>query len=271
MAKRVILITGSTDGVGRELAEKLAAPTTHLLVHGRDAERGAAVVSAVERAGGSAAFARADLASLAEVRTLAEGLRREYDHIDVLVNNAGVAIPSGPRSVSRDGCELHLAVNYLAPFLLTRLLLPVLGAQRPSRVVNVVSAAQSSVDFDDLMLHRGYSGFRAYGRSKVALGMLTFDLAERYGADRLTADCVHPGSHLDTAMVRAAGIAPAGTAQQGASAVHRLVSSEGLARSTGRYFDGVRETRMHPQAYDVDARARLRGISEQLTGLGDGD
>ncbi|GAB3567605.1 hypothetical protein GCM10027445_16150 [Amycolatopsis endophytica] len=173
---------------------------------------------------------------MAEVRASAEGVLREHDHIDALVNNAGVSIPSGPRRESLDGFELHLAVNHPAPFLLTHLPLPVLGTARPSLVVNVASAGQSSVDFEDL-----------------------------------TANCLHPGTHLDTTMVRAAGIAPAGTAEEGANAVHRLLSAERLAHSTGRYFDGVRETRMHPQAYDFDDRARLRGISEQLTALDQGD
>lgn len=264
MPEHVILITGSTDGVGRRLAERLAAPGTHVIVHGRDAVRGAATVSAVERAGGSATFTRADLAALAEVRLLADGVRREHDHLDVLVNNAGVSVPAGPRQESHDGFERHLAVNYLAPFLLTRLLLPVLGARRPSRVVNVVSAGQSTIDFDDLMLHQRYNGSRAYGQSKVALGMLTSDLADQHAVGRLTANCLHPGTHLDTTMVRAAGIPPAGSADQGAEAVRRLVSSTSLAHTTGRYFDGTRESRMHPQVYDVDARTRLREVTERL-------
>jgi NAD(P)-dependent dehydrogenase (short-subunit alcohol dehydrogenase family) len=267
MSDQVILITGSTDGVGRMLAEKLAAPGTHLLIHGRDPRRAAAVVAAVEGAGGSAAFLRADLASLGEVRTLADTIRSRHDHLDALVNNAGMSIPGGPREESQDGFERHLAVNYLAPFLLTRLLLPTLGARRQSRVVNVVSAGQSSIDFDNPMLGRDYSGSRAYGQSKVALGMLTFDLAQRHDVERLTANCLHPGTHLDTTMVRAAGIRPAGSVGQGAEAVRRLISSIGFTRTTGRYFDGTHESRMHPQAYDLDARARLREASEQLTGL----
>ncbi|PSL01794.1 NAD(P)-dependent dehydrogenase (short-subunit alcohol dehydrogenase family) [Haloactinopolyspora alba] len=266
-AERVVLITGSTDGVGRLLAQRLAAPGTHVLIHGRDSARGDAVVAATERAGGTATFVGADLASLSEVRHLADAVTSEHDHVDILVNNAGMSIPDGPRRESPDGFERHFAVNYLAPFLLTRLLLPSLGARRSSRVVNVISAGQSAVDLDDPMLERGYDGYRAYGQSKVALAMLTFDLAEQYDATRLTANCLHPGTHLDTTMVRAAGIRPAGTADQGADAVLTLATSDALAATTGRYFDGKRKSRVHPQAYDPAARARLRSISERLTAL----
>ncbi|QVQ51479.1 SDR family NAD(P)-dependent oxidoreductase [Spiractinospora alimapuensis] len=220
-----------------------------------------------ESAGASAHFLPADLASLDDVRVLAHTVLDTCDQLDILVNNAGISVPGGPREQTPEGFERHLAVNYLAPFLMTRLLLPTLSAARPSRIVNVVSAGQSSISFDDLMLNSGYSGTRAYGQSKVALGMLTFDLAQEHATSVLTANCLHPGTHLDTTMVRAAGIAPSGSADQGAQAVYRLATDPSLADTTGHYFDGTRRSRMHPQAYDTDARAQLRRISERLTGL----
>lgn len=179
-------------------------------------------------------------------------------------SNAGISKPSDPRRETEDGFERHFGVNYLAHFLLTYLLLPRLGAERPSTVVNVASAAQDALDFDDLMLERGYSGYRAYGQSKVAQAMLTFDLAEAHAAANLTANCLHPGTHLDTTMVREAGITPAGSADNGARAVIALTTPD---HTTGKYFNGMRESRVHPQAYDRDARRTLRTISQQLTGL----
>ncbi|GAB3449974.1 SDR family oxidoreductase [Streptomonospora sediminis] len=263
---RTILVTGSTDGVGRRVAEGLAAPGVRLLVHGRDAERGKAVVDRIERAGGSAAFFGADFDSLADVRRLARAVQAEHPQLDALVNNAGISKPSGPRRESADGFERHFATNYLAHFLLTYLLLPQLGALAPSRVVNVVSAAQNPIDFDDVQLERGYSGYRAYGQSKLAQVMLTLDLAEDYAGAGITADCLHPGTHLDTTMVRAAGIRPAGSADTGAQAVIALVGPNGTAGGTGRYFDGRRETRAHRQAYDREARRRLHALGRRLTG-----
>src|SRR5688500_8677498 len=151
--QQVILITGSTDGLGREVARRLAATGAHVIVHGRNKERGAALVTEIEREGkGSASFYAADLASLAEVRRLGEAILRDYDRLDVLVNNAGIWLNSGGRQLSADGHELHFAVNYLSGFLLTHMLLPRLGQSAAARIVNVSSLAQSPIDFADVML-----------------------------------------------------------------------------------------------------------------------
>ena len=148
-----------------------------MLVHGRDRARGEAVAEEVRRRGGSATFYAADLSSLAAVRDLAEVVGRDHDHLDVLVNNAGIGFGRGRREVSADGFELRFAVNYLAGFLLTRLLLPRLGGEKPSRIVNVASIGQQAIDFSDVMLERGYSGVSAYRQSKLAQIMFTIDLA----------------------------------------------------------------------------------------------
>lgn len=264
MSDRTVVVTGSTDGVGRAVVEKLAAPGVHLLVHGRDAERGERVVDSVECAGGSARFLKADFSSLADVCGFADTVRGDYPQIDVLVNNAGISKPGGQRHESADGYELHFAINYLAPFLLTRLLCPQLGVRAPSTVVNVVSAAQAALDFEDLMLVNGYDGFRAYGQSKLAEVMLAFDLAEVWEGGDLTANCLHPGTHMDTTMVREAGVTPANTVDGAADAVVALTAPRGVS---GRYFDVRRESRAHHQAYDRQARRKLEEISLGLTGL----
>ena len=155
---KTILVTGSTDGVGRWVAGRLAGDGARVLIHGRDRNRGEAVVSDIVKAGGAATFLQADLASLAEVRGLAEAVRRETDGLDGLVNNAGIGTAGNAREVSADGYELRFAVNYLAGFLLARLLLPDLKKRPPARIVNVASAGQQTIDFSDVMLTRGYSG-----------------------------------------------------------------------------------------------------------------
>lgn len=244
---RTILITGSTDGLGKRVAEMLAGPAVHLLIHGRDAARGKAVVDSIERAGGSAKFFEADFASLTAVR----GLANAVQSMDLLINNAGIAKVRGPRQLSADGLELHFAVNYLAPFLLTTLL-------RTPRVVNVVSAGQSPIKFDDVMLESGYNGIRAYGQSKLAEIMFTFDLAED---NNITANCLHPGTYIDTAMVRDAGVKPVTAVDTAAEAV---VAIANLTGTTGRYFDGKNEARANAQAYDPEARRKLKELSQKL-------
>jgi NAD(P)-dependent dehydrogenase (short-subunit alcohol dehydrogenase family) len=263
---RVILITGATDGLGRRTAERLAAPDVHLLVHGRDSARGQAVVAAIEAAGGSATFHRADFASLEAVRGMGEAIAAAHPQLDVLINNAGIAIPGGKRSVSTDGYELHFAVNYLAPFLLTHLLRACLGRDRPSRVIHVASAGQSPIEFDNVMLDRGYDGMRAYCQSKLANIMFSFDLAQELEGARIASASLHPGTYMDTSMVRAAGIQPLNTVESGADAVLALVNTPSDAVS-GRYFDVKREARALAQAYDSAARQKLRQLSLELTGV----
>lgn len=218
---KTVLITGSTDGVGRVVAEKLGASGAHILVHGRDAMRGKAVVAAIEAAGGKAELLVADLSSLAEVRRLAEAVRARTTRLDILINNAGVGTAGGgaKRQVSADGYELRFAVNYLAAFLLTSELLPLLKASAPARIVNVASAGQQAIDFDDIMLTHGYSGVRAYCQSKLAQILFTVDLAGELKGSGVTVNALHPASYMDTTMVRQAGVTPWSSVETGADAI----------------------------------------------------
>ena len=265
-AQRVILITGATDGLGRRVAERLAAPGVLLLVHGRDRARGQAVVAAIKAADGAADFLEADFASLGAVRRLAERIAAAHPQLDVVINNAGIALAKGPRRLSADGHELTFAVNYLAGFLLTEMLRPCLGRERPSRVINVASAGQNPIDFDNVMLEHGYDGMRAYCQSKLADIMFAFDLAQEWAGSNLSAATLHPGTYMDTGMVRAAGITPMTPVEVGASAVLALVNNS-AASVSGRYFDVQRETRASAQAYDAEARRKLRALSLELAGL----
>jgi len=267
---KTVLITGSTEGVGRFVARRLGEAGARVLVHGRDAERGAQAVAEIEKAGGAATFLRADLASLADVRRLAAAVQDTTDRLQILINNAGIGTAGGVRQVSVDGFELRFAVNYLAGFMLTSLLLPLLRASAPARVVNVSSAGQQAIDFADVMLERGYSGARAYCQSKLAQVMFTFDLAEKLAGTDVIATCLHPATYMDTTMVRRAGVTPVSTVDQGADAILNLARSPSLEGRTGLYFNGLREARAHSQAYDADARLQLWALSLKLTGLPDG-
>jgi NAD(P)-dependent dehydrogenase (short-subunit alcohol dehydrogenase family) len=264
--RQVILITGSTDGLGREVARRLAADGHHVVVHGRNRERGEALLAEIEAEGkGSAAFYAADFASLDEVRELAAAITRDYERLDVLVNNAGIwASGNNARRLSADGHELQFAVNYLAGYLLTRELLPLLKRSAPARIVNVASAAQTPIDFDDPMIERGYTGGRGYGQSKLAQIIFTFDLAGELDGTGVTVNALHPSTLMDTQMVRDAGVTPRSTVDEGARALIRLITAPDAG--TGQYFNVLQPARANAQAYDETARARLRQLSESLTG-----
>lgn len=256
-----ILITGATAGVGRYLARTLAARGETVLAHGRDRAKLDGLVKELD---GRAAGYVADLASLDEVRALAGRLARDHDRLDVLINNAGVGsgLRGSGRELSRDGHELRFAVNYLAPVLLTRLLLPLLRAAAPARVVNEGSLGQDEIDFSDLTMAHRYTGTLAYCRSKLALAAWSLDLAEELRADGVAVDCIHPATYMDTGMVRAAGVTPWSTVADGGDAVLRLLAEPPAA--TGRFFDGTTESRAHPAAYDPQVRRRLREINAAL-------
>jgi NAD(P)-dependent dehydrogenase (short-subunit alcohol dehydrogenase family) len=261
-----ILVTGATNGLGKRVAFELAAGGATVLLHGRSRERLEATLEEVRRETGSERLGSylADFSALDEVRALAGRVLAEQDRLDVLVNNAGVIV--GERRESDDGYELTFAVNYLAHFLLTRLLLPLLRDSAPARVVNVASAGQSPIRFDDVMLERGYDPMRAYTRSKLAQVMFTFELAERLRGSGVTVNALHPASLMDTRMVRETFGYTMSTVEEGAKATVRLAVSPELEGITGRYFDGTREGRANRQAYDAEARKRLWAISEELCG-----
>jgi NAD(P)-dependent dehydrogenase (short-subunit alcohol dehydrogenase family) len=197
------------------------------------------------------------------VRNLSEEILTDQDSIDILINNAGAGF-AAPR-LGKDGTETRFTVNYLAPFLMTHLLLPVIQKTASSRIVNVASAGQSPIHFDDIMKDKNFDGVTAYTRSKLAIVMFTFDLAEKLKT--VTVNCLHPGTYLDTGMVREAGVQPLGTAQSGADAVEYLAIAPELKNVSGKYFNVKNEARANAQAYDSDARRKLHEIALQLTGL----
>jgi len=264
--QEVVVVTGSTGGLGREVARRIASRGAHVVVHGRNRDRGMELVREIEREGmGSARFYAADLASFAQVRELAEVILRDYDRLDVLVNNAGIGSAPDERLLSEDGHELRFQVNYLSGFLLTRMLLPRLLESAPSRIVNVSSLAQTPIDFEDVMIDQNFSGGRAYAQSKLAQVLFTFDLAAELAGTGVIVNSLHPATYMDTGMVRRAGVRPRATVAEGADAVMQLVTSSDIA--CGQFYNGLRPARANAQAYDTEARQRLRRLSELLTGV----
>ncbi|HTB00453.1 MAG TPA: SDR family NAD(P)-dependent oxidoreductase [Bradyrhizobium sp.] len=269
MNGKTALITGSTDGVGRYVAGRLAAAGAKVLVHGRDVARGQALLDEINAEGGEAVFYQADLSSLSEARRLANAVIADHKRLDLFISNAGIGSQNqGPqRQTSADGHELRFAVNYLAGFLLAYRLLPLLKASAPSRIVNVASLGQHPIDFDDVMINKGYSGGRAYAQSKLSQIMFTIDLAEELKGTGVTVNSLHPATYMNTTMVRAGGITPISTVEQGGEAILHLALGEDVAAKSGLFFNGMNEMRANPQAYDEAARKRLRKLSLELTGL----
>ncbi len=265
-ARKVIMVTGSTDGLGRAVAQKLAESGAHIIVHGRNVERGDSVVREIAKNGkANACFYQADFASLNEVRALGAAILRDYQRLDVLVNNAGIGsrIPE-VRTLSADGHELRFAVNYLAGFLLTRTLLPLIEKSAPSRIVFVASLAQNAIDFDDVMIEKNYSGSRAYGQSKLSQIMFSFDLARELAGKNVTVSALHPATYMPTHMVLSGGFEPQATIEEGVTAVLHAVDTPNLA--SGQYFNGTRAGTPNAQANDAAAREKLRALSMKLTG-----
>jgi len=267
--RETALITGSTDGVGRVVAKRLGEQGWRVLVHGRDRGRGERVVAEIKDAGGTADLLAADLSSLAEVRRLAGAVQQATRRLDLLINNAGIGSggPQGTRQTSADGYELRFAVNYLAGFLLTHLLLPLVRTSTPARIVNVSSLGQQAIDFADVMLTHGYSGSRGYCQSKLAQIMFTIDLARELYGSGITVNTLHPATYMNTTMVRQSGVTPMSSVEQGADAILNLATSAALDGRSGLFFNGQREARADAQAYDAGARQRLKTLSLELSGL----
>ena len=260
-----VLITGATSGLGRYLAQQLASSGWQVLAHGRDPVRVADL--SAELGGGARGFV-ADLASLGDVRDLAARIKADVPRLDVLVNNAAVGFgaPGEGRRVSADGHELRFAVNYLAPVLLTRLLVPLLAASAPSRVLNVGSIGQVAFDPADAEFEHGYQGVEAYRRSKLALAAFSFDLAGELETAKVTVNCSHPATLMNTAMVSRSGITPVSTLEQGGEATMRLITDPALDGVTGQFFDGLKTARARPEAYDPRFRAMLREVTDRMLG-----
>jgi retinol dehydrogenase 14 len=278
MGGKLVLITGGTSGIGKAAATALAAMEAEVVVVGRDGERGEGAVEEIRCESGNerVSLMVADLSVQAEVRRLAEEYKEHHDRLDVLVNNAGLV--QSDRTETPDGIETTLAINHLAPFLLTNLLLDLLEKSAPSRIITVSSEAQrwGKMNFDDLQSEKRYRSFPVYGMTKLANIMFTFDLAERLEGTGVTANCVHPGtvntnfgSNQRSPMnfLFRAFKPFMRSPEQGADTIVYLAASPDVEGMTGKYLSDRKLITASDEAYDENARRKLWEISEELTGL----
>jgi NAD(P)-dependent dehydrogenase (short-subunit alcohol dehydrogenase family) len=281
MDGRVCMITGANSGIGKATAVGLARMGASVVMVCRDRARGEAAMSEIKAVSGNqnVDLLLADLSSQASVRQLAQDFKARYSRLHVLINNAGIAL--GKRSVTTDGIETVFAVNYLAPFLLTHLLLDVLKASAPARVVNVAGDyhRRASINFDDLMSEQNYSRLRANNQAKLALILFTYELARRLDGTGVTANCLHPGAVATDALskdpdtsalarlmyklVKPFFLSP----EKGAETSIYLASAPQVAQVTGQYFIKKAPVPSSPESYDVAIARRLWAVSAELTGL----
>jgi len=278
MKGKVVVITGATSGIGEVAAVQLAAMGGRLVLVARDRARGQATLARLRDAGPDASHTAyyADLSRVAEMKRVAAEIAAAEPRIDVLINNAGALF--GSRQVTPDGLEFTFATNHVAYFVLTHGLRDRLAATAGARVVNTSSDAHKGnrLDFNDLQSASGYSGFKVYGRSKLANILYTRELARRLAGTGVTANCLHPG-FVDTRFgdhsggflavaVKAAktfAISP----EKGAKTIVYLASSDDVVKVTGKYFYKCREAVPTPEAQDDDAARRLWQETEKLTGI----
>jgi NAD(P)-dependent dehydrogenase (short-subunit alcohol dehydrogenase family) len=279
MRDKVCLVTGATSGIGAETAKQLAARGATVIVVGRSSDKCVATVARIQRQTGSAAvdYALADLSSQKEIHRLAQQVKSKYPRLDVLVNNAGGIWMTRQESV--DGIEMTLAVNHLSYFMLTHLLLDMLIASAPARIVNVSSLFQwlSVLNFDDLQGRHGlYMGLNAYNQSKLANVLFTYELARRLQGSGVTANVLHPGAVRTRLFARnplfRLVINPffyliALSVRDGAQTSVYLASSPEIAGVTGKYFVWSRPSFSAPATYDETAQRRLWQVSAELTGI----
>jgi NAD(P)-dependent dehydrogenase (short-subunit alcohol dehydrogenase family) len=271
MAEPIILVTGSTDGIGKATATALVAGGAEVILHGRDEKKGSRAQKELARVTGSGKpdLVIGDYSRQDEIRGMASDLASRYSHLDVLVNDAGTYQKA--RHLTPEGIELTFAVNYLGPFLLTHLLLPLLYKSLSARVVTVASSAHEDVDridWDNLPGEKKYDPWRAYALSKFADVTFTYTLARNLEGSKVTANCLHPGV-VDTKILRTAfpGMS-AITPEEGARTPVYLARSPEVAGVSGRYYENKRPARSSALSHDPAVQDRLWRIAEDLTGMG---
>lgn len=267
MFEKSILITGSTDGIGKQTALELAKTGSRIFLHGRNKERAESCREEIIRASGNSniEILIADLSSLEQVQRLSRDIHAKTEKLEVLINNAGVDMSE--RQITADGFEATFAVNYLAPFLLTSLLLDILIKGIPSRIINVSSSVhqKARIDFENLQGEKNFIGWHAYTTSKLALVMFTLELAVRLKNERITCNCLHPGA-VDTKMLRTRfpdfkGISLA----EGAETSVYLAGSQEIENISGEYFDKCKIAPHSPLADDAELRKKLWEVGVNLT------
>ena len=278
MHDKIIMITGANSGIGKEAALQLAEQGARVMMVCRNRERGEPALAEIKAKSGNDAVAlmTADFESQQQIRDLADAYKRAHDRLDVLINNAGLYLSE--RHETEDGIESTWAVNHLAPFLLTNLLLDVIKASAPARIVTVASDAHRAgrLDFDDLEMKEKYRWIAAYAQSKLANVMFTYELARRLDGSGVTATVMHPGTVATGIWNRNKNVLNAllrlfkpfyMSPKKSAEAVVRLAVASDVEGVSGTYFDRMNEAQSSDASHDTEDAARLWQISKQMTGL----
>jgi NAD(P)-dependent dehydrogenase (short-subunit alcohol dehydrogenase family) len=266
MDAKTILVTGATDGIGKQTAIELARQGAKVLVHGRDKAKGARVLDEINRdnCNENLVLYLADFSSFADIKRMAEEIKREQSELHVLINNAGTF--SKKRLLTKDGLEMTFAVNHLAPFLLTMLLLDLLKASRPARIVNVASGAHrniSAIDFDNLQGEKSYDGFEAYGLSKLGNVLFTNELSRRLEGSGVSVNSLHPGV-INTGLQRISYDLGGESVEEGARTSVYLATSPEVEGFTGKYYSRMAEKNTSELAQDKALQAKFWKVSEEL-------
>jgi NAD(P)-dependent dehydrogenase (short-subunit alcohol dehydrogenase family) len=265
---KTILITGATDGIGKASALELARQGHRILIHGRDAARGQKVVQEIRHATRNTQIELllADFSSLDAVRKLAAQIKERYSRLDILINNAGVFMRH--RALTRDGFEMTFAVNHLAPFLLTNLLLDRITASAPARIVHVSSGTHRSgkIEWDNLLGERHYDGYDAYARSKLANVLFAYALADRLQGTQVTSNALHPGV-IRTKLLHAGWGGGGSDLARGAETIVYAATAPEMENVTGRYFDNKRETASSDRSHDKQLQLDLWDASARWVEL----
>ena len=277
MEGRRVLITGSTDGIGKQTAIDLVKMGANVIIHGRNEEKALNTLSEIQEFSGSDQldYVYGDLSSFSQIRDISKQLHSKYYFLDALINNAGVNF--WKKRTSTEGIELTLAVNYIAPYMLTLLLLDLIRNGKNSRIVNVTSdIVARHIDFDNIQnypytFEPSDTGNSAYGISKACLNMFTFDLAEKLKDEGITANCVHPGG-INTKMLRKTiemmnWKFTGEPLTEGSRAIVNSVASPDLDGKTGLILFQTRIYRSTDITYDEDARKKLRQLARNLTNM----
>jgi len=264
---KVILITGSTDGIGKEAAIKLVEMGVHVIIHGRNQKKAELIMNEIEKKTNihNMSTIYADFASIDQIITMSNNIYKKFDRLDVLINNAGIYRPQ--RQLSHDGLEETFAVNYIAPFILTNQLINLIKKPNSSRIVNVVSEVQSNkLDFNNLQFETGYTGVKAYARSKTCLVMFTYLLAEKLKKYNITINCLHPGVINTKVLDAAMGVVGAPVSVGADTLVHAATSSK-LEGITGKFLDMKRIQPSKDITYNKELQEKLWQITEKLIGM----
>jgi NAD(P)-dependent dehydrogenase (short-subunit alcohol dehydrogenase family) len=267
MKGKTILVTGSTDGIGKQTALELAGAGNNVIIHGRNPERTKQTTDYLSAKTGNnnVSFFVADFSSFRNIRKLSDEIHSKFGQLDVLINNAGVFM--NERELSRDGFEMTFAVNHLAHFLLTSLLMDMLKKSPQGRIINVASLAHANeLDFENLQGEKHFDAYTAYSCSKLCNILFTYRLAEKIIGSPITTNCLHPGV-ISTKLLHAGWGMGGSRLQEGSKTSVYLAISPEMESITGKYFSNSRQTKSSAISYDRDVQKRLWVLSEEMTGI----